>query len=207
MFICIEGADGVGKTTQVKLLERALIDRGYDVLCCRDPGSTPLGEAIRKLLLDRLEIPIGSRAEMLLYMAARSQLVEEVILPALKEGKIVISDRYLLSNVAYQGYGGGLEPTMLWAIGEAATQGVMPDLTIVLDLPPELACERRPQNTDRLEARGIEFQHRVRLGFLEEGAKQPGIIQVIDASPDPLAVHQRILELVLPPLEAKKAVF
>src|SRR4051794_34374945 len=115
MFFSFDGIDGVGKSTQVRLFDEALRSRGYDVVVCRDPGSTPLGERIREVVLSSDEAtPIGRRSEMLLYMAARAQLVEEVIRPALDAGRIVVADRYLLANVVYQGHAGGLDPNQIW---------------------------------------------------------------------------------------------
>src|SRR6188472_337076 len=118
MFFSFDGIDGTGKSTQVRLLDEALRGRGYDVVLCRDPGSTVLGERIREVLLTNdPATPIGRRSEMFLYMAARAQLVEEVILPALDSGKIVIADRFLLANVVYQGHAGGLSPAEIWEVG------------------------------------------------------------------------------------------
>jgi thymidylate kinase (EC 2.7.4.9) len=121
MFISLDGGDGVGKSTQVALLADWLCRLGYSVITCRDPGSTRLGEAIRSLLLDRHDLQMTPKAEMLLYMAARAQMVEEVIRPALVAGQTVLADRYLLANVVYQGYGAGLDVETLWQIGRVAT--------------------------------------------------------------------------------------
>jgi dTMP kinase len=181
MFLSLDGPDGSGKSTQLALLEAWLRAQGFDVVPCRDPGSTPLGEEIRGLLLERRGRPIGMTSEMLLYMAARAQLVEERIAPALGEGKIVLCDRFLLANVVYQGHAGGLPPEVLWEIGRIATAGVMPDLTLVLDLPAEIAAGRRAEPGDRLEDRGLEYQRRVRDGYLLEAARRPAEIRVIDA--------------------------
>jgi len=182
MFLSIDGGDGTGKTTQLALLCDWLRDCGHEVVTCRDPGSTPLGEAVRQLLLRRHDLRIDRTSEMLLYMAARAQLVEEVVRPALESGKTVVCDRYLLANVVYQGYGGGLDVATLWSVGAVATGGLMPDLTIVLDTPAETAAARLQQDLDRMEQQGDAFHARVRQGFLEEAAKQPGRIVVVDAS-------------------------
>lgn len=181
MFLSIDGGDGAGKSTQVALLVQWLQDQGHEVETCRDPGSSRLGEAVRELLLHRGDLAIGRRTEMLLYMAARAQLVEEVIRPALEAGKIVVSDRYLLANVVYQGYAGGLNVQTLWRVGEIATGGLMPDLTIVLDVPPEVADSRMQRQRDRMEQQGDAFHSRVRQGFLTEAAQQPDRIAVVDA--------------------------
>lgn len=182
MFFSIDGGDGTGKTTQVALLAQWLRALGHEVLTCRDPGSSRLGEAVRQLLLDRTDLEIGRRAEMLLYMAARAQLADELIRPALEAGKTVVSDRYLLANVVYQGHAGGLEVEALWEVGRVATGGLMPDLTIVLDLPAELAAVRIERELDRMEKQGDAFHARVRQGFLAEAARQPDRIVVVDAS-------------------------
>lgn len=184
MFISLDGGDGVGKSTQIRLLTEWLRAAGHDVLTCRDPGSTPLGEAIRKILLDAHDTPISRTSEMLLYMAARAQLVAEVIQPALAAGKTVISDRYLLANVVYQGHAGGLDINELWQIGRVATAGVTPTLTVILDMSPEAAAARISRPLDRMELQGDEFRRRLREGFLAEAARRPHDCIVIDAGRD-----------------------
>lgn len=203
MFIALEGGDGVGKTTQLHLLAQALSVRGWAVVSFRDPGSTALGEELRAILLRRKEVPVSPMAEMLLYMAARAQLVDEKIRPALAEGKVVLCDRFLLSNVVYQGYGCGLGPNRVWEIGRLATGGVLPSLTLVLDLPEEEAAKRRKAHPDRLEAREAEFHRRVREGFLAEAKNAPESIVVIDARPPVEDVHRHILAVVLERLSDK----
>jgi len=182
MFFSIDGGDGTGKSTQIDRFCNWLCQQGHEVVACRDPGSTPLGDVLRDVLLHRHDLDIDRRSEMLLYMAARAQLVAEVIRPALQAGKIVVADRYLLANVVYQGYGGGLDVQTLWEVGRIATGGLLPDLTIVLDLPPEVATARIHRDPDRMEKQGLEFHTRVREGFLNEARRQPGQIVVIDAS-------------------------
>ncbi|NUQ66432.1 MAG: dTMP kinase [Pirellulales bacterium] len=181
-FFSFDGIDGVGKSTQIERFVAWLRASGCDVVPCRDPGSTPLGEAIRDILLHREEIPLAARAEMLLYMAARAQLVEEVVRPALALGKIVVSDRFLLANVVYQGYAGGLDIQSLWEVGQTAVGGLLPDLTIVLDMPAEAAAGRLHRPLDRMERQGAEFHARVREGFLAEAARRPERIRVVDAA-------------------------
>ena len=158
MFLSLDGVDGTGKTTQIGLLCDWLRSTGHDVVTCRDPGSTPLGEAIRHLLLNEHDLPIQRRSEMLLYMAARAQLVDEVIRPALAAGKTVVSDRYLLANVVYQGHAGGLDADEIWQVGAVATGGCLPDLTIVLDMPPAAAALRIDRPRDRMEQQGAAFE-------------------------------------------------
>jgi dTMP kinase len=182
MFFSIDGGDGTGKSTQIELFCQWLREQGHPVVACRDPGSTPLGEAVRELLLHQADLAIGRSSEMLLYMAARAQLVNEVIRPALEAGKVVVSDRYLLANVVYQGHAGGLDVPMLWQVGQIATGGLMPDLTMVLDLPAEAAAARIRRTPDRMERQGPDFHARVREGFLAEARQHPGKIVVIDAS-------------------------
>ncbi len=182
MFFSIDGGDGTGKSTQIDLFCQWLRQTGHEAVAYRDPGSTPLGEVIRDVLLHRHDLAIDRRSEMLLYMAARAQLVAERIRPDLQAGKIVVADRYLLANVVYQGYGGGLDVQTLWAVGRIATDGLMPDLTIVLDLPAEMAAARIQRQADRMELQGLEFHTRVRDGFLTEARRLPGQIVVVDAA-------------------------
>ena len=182
MFFSSDGVDGSGKSTQVRLLAEWLGGLGHEVVTCRDPGSTALGEAIRGLLLDRHDLAIHRRSEMLLYMAARAQMVEEVIRPALAQGKTVVCDRYLLANVVYQGHAGGLSVADVWQVGHLAVEGVMPDLALVLDLPVGAAAARLDRPLDRMEQQGDSFHARVRQGFLDEAARRPDRIRVIDAS-------------------------
>jgi dTMP kinase len=182
MFFSFDGIDGVGKSTQVHLFVEALRARELEVVVCRDPGSTPLGEKVRELLLNHdARTAIGRRSEMLLYMAARAQLVDEVIRPALAAGKIVVSDRYVLANVVYQGHAGGLEPAAVWRVGRLATDGVEPDCVFVLDMAPAAAAQRMNRPLDRMEQQGGDYRTRLRTGFLNEAAASDGRIHVVDA--------------------------
>ncbi len=181
MFLSIDGGDGTGKSTQIALLCDYLRQQGHALVTCRDPGSTPLGEAVRNILLDRLDLHIHRRSEMFLYMAARAQMVEEIIRPALAQGKTVLSDRFLLANVIYQGHAGGLDVPTLWEVGRVATGDLTPDVTVVLDVPPEVAAARMDRPLDRMEKQGAEFHARVRAGFLAEAERQPDKIVVISA--------------------------
>ncbi len=168
MFLSLDGVDGVGKTTQISLLCQHLTAEGQAVVTCRDPGSTQLGEALRAIVLQDFETPICRTSEMLLYMASRAQLVQQVIRPALSAGKTVVCDRFLLANVVYQGYAGGLDVDDLWRVGEAAIQGLHPDLTIVLDMDVDAAHLRMDRELDRMEAQGRTFLQKVRDGYLQE---------------------------------------
>jgi dTMP kinase len=192
MFISIDGCDGTGKSTQAEMLCQWLRSSGRKVVACRDPGSTSLGEAVRSILLDRHDLHIHRRSEMLLYMAARAQMVEEVIRPALEQGKTVVSDRFLLANVVYQGYGGGLDVETLREVGRIATGGLVPDLTIVLDVSAEVANGRMNRPLDRMERQGDAFHARVRQGFLAEAARATENIVVIDANRPIMDVQEEI---------------
>ena len=184
MFYSLDGIDGSGKTTQIALFCDWLRGRGQEVVVCRDPGSTRVGEEVRKLLLERDDLGLSRRAEMLLYMAARAQLVDEVISPALASGKTVVSDRFLLANVVYQGHAGGLDVAALWQIGHVATGGLDPDLTFVLDIDDARAAARLHRPLDRMERQGDNFRAALRAGYLAEAARRPDRIAVIDASRD-----------------------
>src|SRR5262245_4116412 len=164
MFFSFDGVDGVGKSTQIRLLADALRQRGREVVTCRDPGGTALGERLREILLNHHATPIHRRSEMLLFMASRAQLVEEVIRPALEAGKIVISDRYLLATVVYQAHAGGLSPDAVWRVGDVTIDGVMPRMTFLLDMPAASAATRLQRAPDRMEAQGLDYLERVRQG-------------------------------------------
>ncbi len=196
MFISIDGIDGAGKTTQLDLLCNALGSLGLTIARFRDPGSTQLGEAVREILLHREEIPLASTSEMLLYMAARAQLVSEELLPALERGDTVVCDRFLLANVVYQGVAGGLPPTTIWSVGRVATQGLRPDKTILLDLDPEVAFTRIQRGQDRLEKRGLEYFRQVREGFLQQVQYLDAPFLVVDATQSVDAIHREIMAFV-----------
>jgi len=182
-FFSFDGLDGVGKTTQIDLFCRWLEDQGHEVVICRDPGSTPLGEQVRQILLASDDsTPISARSEMLLYMAARAQLVDEVIHPALAQGKMIVSDRFLLANVVYQGHAGGLDLAMVREVGGIATDGMAPDCTFLLDMDPIHAFGRMGQSTDRIESRGEAYREKVRAGFLKEAKHDSESIHVINAN-------------------------
>ncbi len=181
MFLSLDGIDGTGKSTQLGLLADWLRGQGHDVVTCVDPGGTPFGQEQRAILLAG-KYDLAPACEALLFMASRAQLVAEVICPALDAKKTVLSDRYLLATVCYQGHAGGLEPALLWEAGRLSTGGVMPDLTAVLDLPIERAKARRGRAADRIERRGDDYHERVRQGFLLEARRAPERIRVVDAS-------------------------
>ena len=181
-FIVLEGPDGGGKTTQAARLASWLAAGGREVVACREPGGTGLGEQIRGLVKDRSDLAIGMMAEMLLFMASRAQLIAEVVRPALDRGAIVVGDRYLLSNVVYQGIAGGLDPDEVRTVGRAATGGLLPDLTIILDVPVAVALDRVGVGRDRIEDRGLAYRQRVRDGFLMAVGSYQAPVTVLDGS-------------------------
>ncbi|MGB9868204.1 MAG: dTMP kinase [Bacillota bacterium] len=190
-FIVLEGIDGSGKSTQIKLLKQSLEDRGFRVFATREPGGTVIGEKVRAILLDKAHSDMKLRTEALLYAACRAQLVEEVILPRLTLGEIVLCERYVLSSLAYQAHGGGLDREWVVSINRFACNGVYPSLTILLDLDPyEHQC--RMKGTDRIESRGLEYLRRVREGYLEEARLDPSV-RVVSAAASVEEVHCAIL--------------
>jgi dTMP kinase len=202
LFISLDGVDGAGKSTQCEWLTAWLRGLGQHVTACRDPGGTEAGDRIREILLDHRS-QMSLLCEALLYMASRAQLCEEVIRPALQRGDIVVSDRFLLANVVYQGHAGGLPPETLWQLGRIATGGLLPNLTLVLDVPSDVALRRKGGPADRLEGRGADFHARVRAGFLEEVRRAPDRIQVIDATQSLETVRDAIRQEVQRVLDAR----
>jgi dTMP kinase len=192
----LEGIDGAGKSSQVEPLVARLQGRGCGVTTCRDPGATPTGDAIRAILLDRHDLHLAPTAEMLLYMAARAQLVTEVIRPSLARGEWVVSDRYLLANIVYQGHAGGLDPDTIRHVGAIATGGLEPDLVLLLDVDLETAARRLARPLDKLENRGDAFRGRLRAGYLAEAARQPHRIAVVDATGSPADVQANLWSTV-----------
>jgi dTMP kinase len=200
-FLSLDGIDGTGKSTQCRLLVDWLRQQGRDVVACVDPGGTPLGQQLRQIVLSERQ-HLAVAAEALLFMASRAQLVEEVIQPALAAGRIVVSDRFLLANVVYQGHAGGLDVDLLWQAGRLSTGGLEPDLTFVLDLPLELAVARRADRSrDRMEGRPADFHQRVRQGFLIESARRPDRVRVVDARPGIDEVQGELRRQVQPLLQ------
>jgi dTMP kinase len=203
MFLSLDGIDGTGKSTQLRLLADWLRSLGRSVVACADPGGTAIGDALRSIVLDHRQ-EISLPCEALVFMASRAELVARVIRPALAASDIVISDRFLLANVVYQGYGGGLDVDELWRAGRLSTGGLQPELTLVLDLPIEAAAARRAQQQpDRLERRDPAYHDRVRRGFLAEARQRPDRIRVIDAGAPPDIVQERIRAEVEPILRER----
>jgi dTMP kinase len=184
IFISFEGIEGTGKSTQAKLLQQSLPGLGYEVILTEEPGGTLISLRIREILLSVDHTNMKPLTELLLYNAARAQHIEEVILPALNRGAVVITDRFTDSTFAYQGYGRNIDLNLLESIDKIATNGLRPDITILLDLDVEtgLKRNRRINKTDRLELEDVEFHERVRKGYHELAAKEPERIKVLDAS-------------------------
>ncbi len=182
MFLVLDGVDGAGKSTQLERLARWMHDSGLSVVTCRDPGSTALGDQIRELVLQRSAIAIDPRSEMLLFMVARCQLVQETIRPALAAGNVVICDRFQMSTLVYQGHAGDVPLDEIRAVGQLATGGLEACHTFVLDLPPAVALSRISRGLDRMESRGLPYLERVRKGFMAEGRRAAARCTLIDAT-------------------------
>lgn len=183
-FITFEGSEGSGKSTQSRLLYNYLQRKGFKVVYLREPGGTKVSEKIRKMLLDHKNDSITPVAEMLLYMASRAQVVDQVILPALKEGKIVICDRFLDSTVAYQGYGLGINIGLIRRIGNFSASGLKPDLTVFLDLPLKDGLKHRRHSKDRIERRSLTYHSRVLNGYHKLARLEPQRIKVVKVDKD-----------------------
>lgn len=182
MFIAFEGGEGAGKSTQIGLLAEALRAAGRAVLVTHEPGDTRIGPTVRRLLLDPANAGLSARAEALLYAADRAEHVDAVIRPALRRGADVLTDRYVDSSLAYQGAGRPLDPQAVAFVNDWAVDGLVPDLTVVLDVDPVLGLRRASSTPDRLEAEPLEFHRRVREGFLALAARDPGRYLVVDAA-------------------------
>ncbi|GGU29816.1 dTMP kinase [Streptomyces lavendofoliae] len=205
-FIALEGGDGAGKSTQVEALAEWIRAKGHEVVVTREPGATPVGKRLRSILLDVSSAGLSNRAEALLYAADRAEHVDSLVRPALERGAIVISDRYIDSSVAYQGAGRDLSPTEIARMSRWATSGLVPHLTVLLDVSPETARERFTEAPDRLESEPAEFHRRVRAGFLALAAADPGRYLVVDAGQAPETVTTVVrhrLDQMLPLSEAE----
>jgi len=194
-FIVLDGPDGCGKTTQCELLGRWLTDNGLKVETLRDPGGTAIGEKIRQILLNPEHITMGTRTELLLYMAARAQLWAEKIAPALQQDKCVILDRWLSSTCAYQGHAGGFGTDNVVRIAEDCLERPWPDLTVILDIDLQTAGQRLNRPLDRMEQKGDGYHRKVREGFLQIAGQQKNL-SVIDAAGDIETVHKMVLKVV-----------
>jgi dTMP kinase len=209
-FMTFEGIEGCGKSTHVTLLAQALRTRGYDVIATREPGGTSIGQTLREILLHSATTPLAQGTELLLMLADRAQHVQDVISPGLREGKVVISDRFVDSTVAYQGHGRGIERELLARLNTFACNGCLPVLTILLDLPVEeglrRALKRRgaAEAADHFEAESVAFHQRVREGFLTVAHAEPQRVYVLDSRQPIEAIHQEIVTVVLERLASEK---
>ena len=191
-FIVLDGPEGCGKTTQVQHLVARLREEGRQATAVRDPGSTPVSERIREVLLDKRLPEMHVRTELFLYMASRSEMVARIVRPLLEGGLVVVSDRFVSSSVAYQGYAGGNEPALIWEMGRVAADGIEPDLTILLDLEVEAGFARIARARDRMESKDRAYHEKVRQGFLRMARERPDRFVVVDASRAPDAVARDI---------------
>ena len=180
LFITFEGADGCGKTTQMKLLADYLKTQGLEVVLTREPGGKGLGEKVREILLN-YDGEVSDRCESFLFLADRAQNIDIIVNPAVEQGKIVLCDRHIDSTVAYQGYGRGLDLDRIKMLNNLATNGRKPDLTIVFDIDVETSMKRVGSEKDRMESAGIEFHNKVRNGYLEIAKQEPERIKVVNA--------------------------
>jgi dTMP kinase len=205
VFITFEGPDGSGKSTQARMLAESLRGEGRPVLESVEPGGTPIGQQIRRILLDPVNKELTATAELLLMFAARAQNVEQWILPALSEGKIVISDRFTDSSLAYQGAGRGLGENTVLDLDRIACRGLIPDLTICIDIDTETGLARamaRGGKETRLEEQAIEFHHKVRAAYHELARNEPQRFRLIDGCGTPKAIAMKVWEEVLPLLSS-----
>lgn len=197
-FVTFEGGDGAGKSTQIRFLARVLRDAGREVLCLREPGGTAVGEALRAVVLDPAHEAMSDRAELLIYEAARAQIVAEVIAPALSRGAVVLCDRFADSTVAYQGYGRGLDRSFIEAVNGFACAGVAPDATVLLVAPAEAVRVRMGHRAeaDRLERAGDEFHDRVGEGFAALAAADPSRVRTVESQRHRADTFRLVLEAV-----------
>ncbi|QSF57984.1 dTMP kinase [Nocardioides sp. zg-1228] len=197
LFVCFEGGEGAGKSTQSRLLRDWLMARGETVLLTYEPGDTPVGKELRRIVLDPATGELSDRTEALLYAADKAEHVDHVVLPALARGEVVITDRYVDSTLAYQGAGRTLEVAEVEAVARWATGDLRPHLTVVLDLEPEAGFDRFTER-DRIEAQSLEFHQRVRQGFLDLAAADPDHYVVLDARAPVDEIAARVQQRVTP---------
>jgi len=199
IFISFEGIEGTGKTIQSRLLYEYLSKKGYSVVLTGEPGGTRIGLKIRDLLLSVENKGMIPLAELLLYNASRAQHVQEIILPEINKGSVVITDRFTDSTIAYQGYGRGIDLSYIDSIDLIATERLRPDITILLDLDVEVGLRRNRgiNKMDRLELEDVEFHKRVRNGYLEIAAKEPERIKLVDASVSIEEIHNKVVNIVM----------
>jgi dTMP kinase len=203
-FVTFEGVEGSGKTTQIKRLRRYLKQRGVPCFTTREPGGTPIGEKVRKILLNRVHGEMTALGELLLYEAARAQHVSQVILPLLKRSGVILCDRFSDASIAYQGHGRKIDPGLVALLNQVASKGVRPDLTFLLDCPSNMGLKRalrrdrkkRSNRQDRFEREKIQFHHRVREGYLSLAKEEPHRVKVIDTREGEEKVFEKIRKMV-----------
>lgn len=195
LFITFEGADGCGKTTQLKMLAECLTQKGYKVLITREPGAKGLGEKIREILLN-YDGDVSDRCESFLFLADRAQHIDLIINPAVESGEIVLCDRHTDSSLAYQGYGRGLPVERIKMLNDLAVNGRYPDLTLVFDVDVETSMKRVGSQKDRMESAGMEFFNRVREGYLEIAKQEPKRVKVLDAKKSIEDIHNDVIKLI-----------
>lgn len=198
LFISMEGPDGSGKSTQIDLLKKYFNDKGIECIITREPGGTNISEKVRGIILDKNNSEMDYMTELLLYASARAQLVAEVIIPALNEGKCVISDRFVDSSAVYQGIARGLGIETVYEVNKYATRGRFPDKTFLLDLPAEagIARKKKQAELDRLESEKLEFHQRVAEGYREMAARYPERIVKLDATKTVEEIHEAIISVI-----------
>jgi dTMP kinase len=196
-FIVLDGPEGAGKSTQIERIVKRLRDSGRAATAVRDPGSTPVSERIREVLLDKRLPEMDVRTEVFLYMASRAEMMARIVRPALEVGLVVICDRFVSSTVAYQGAAGGVDPAVIWDLGRIACAGVEPDLTVILDLDIAAGFARMKREKDRMESKSKEYHEKVRQGYLAMARERPDKFAVVDAARAPDAVARDIEEAVM----------
>jgi len=200
VFLVLEGVEGAGKTTQLRLLREELERRGFPVVQAREPGGTPVGEAVRAVLLDRVELDMPAESELFLMLAARAAFVRDVVKPALEAGAVMLADRFETSTFAYQGHGRGLPLAEVRRLNAFATGGLRPDLVLILDLPLSEGRDRQRRegkDADRIERGGEDFHARVARGYRTLATSDPEVV-LVDARGDEATIHARILDVLAP---------
>lgn len=195
LFITFEGADGCGKTTQLKLLAEYLNNKGSEIVITREPGGKGIGERIREILLN-YDGEVSSNCEAFLFLADRAQNIDIIVKPAIESGKVVLCDRHTDSTLAYQGYGRGVDLERAKMLNKIATSGLVPDLTFVFDVDVETSMSRVGKNKDRMESAGIEFHNKVRNGYLEIAKQEPDRVKVIDANDSIENIFEQIKQII-----------
>jgi dTMP kinase len=203
LLVTFEGGEGSGKSTQIEKLADSLRAQGHEVVTAREPGTTPVGEAVREVLLRTAPDDLAPESELALFLAARAQLAAKVVRPALEAGKIVLLDRFGDSSVAYQGYGRGLDPERVTAMNAFFTGGLVPDVTVLIDVPVRASRERAKEHPDRIERAGDEFHERVRLGYREIAMNGSERFVVLDGTDSIETVQSAIRDLVRDALAAR----